>query len=348
MTTSQLKEILKSNILTISVPDNEVSDIWSDYVQAGAHILLAPPCVFADDEEADILDQLFEAAEDHAFVAGQITAPDPAEAFDYDSFYNDVLNRAGWLYDMGASMIFLTGFSDILSAKCAIYAIREASLDIPICFGITMKDDGEMIKKSLSLLIAMQALDICAFGCTNMDIEDSLELLSELQSFTTVPLFVIAAPGSYLEPELYSDYITSFTNHKCAMVGLLNSSPAYTAAATKECWQLAPLKPDFPVLNAVCSQNESLFLDFTGKIVSKNKQLLEISTEKQEEVEQALAIFNKPGAMPVCFCIKDIDVLEYTISHYAGRPAVRSDEYGEITAKEFGAFILAEKKAESK
>ena len=348
MTTSQFKEILKSNILTISVPDAEVTDAWDDYVQAGAHILLAPPCIQADDDEADILDSLFEAAADNAFVAGQIAAPNPSDTFDYDSFYNSVLNRAGWLYDAGVSMIMLTGFSDILSAKCAVYAIREAAQDFPICFGISMKDDGEMIKKSLSLLITMQALDICAFGCTNMDIEDSLELLSELQSFTTVPLFVVADPGNYLEPEMYSDYITSFVNHKCAMVGLLNSSPAYTAASSKECWQLAPLKPDFPVLNAVCSLNESLFLDFSGKIVSKNKQLLEITTEKQEEVEQALAIFNKSGAMPVCFSIKDIDVLEYAISHYAGRPAVRSDEYGEITAKEFGAFILSEKKEESK
>lgn len=347
MTTSQLKEILKSNILTVSVPDDEISEAWEDYVQAGAHILLAPPCVMADDDEADGLDRLFEAAGEYAFVAGQITAPE-ANEFDYEIYYQSVLNRAGWLYDMGVSMIMLTGFSNVIAAKCAVYAIREAVQDIPICFGITMSDDGEMIKKSLSLLITMQALDICAFGCTNMDIEDSLELLSELQSFTTVPLFVIADPGSYLEPELYSDYITSFVNHKCAMVGLMNSGPAYTAAASKECWQLAPLKPDFPVLNAVCSQNESLFLDFNGKIVSKNKQLLEITTEKQEEVVQALSLFNKPGAMPVCFSIKDIDVLEYAISHYAGRPAVRSDEYGEITAKEFGAFILSEKKEESK
>ena len=67
------------------------------------------PVFAADDDEADGLDRLFEAAGEYAFVAGQITAPD-ADDFDYESYYNNVLNRAGWLYDMGVSMIMLTGF----------------------------------------------------------------------------------------------------------------------------------------------------------------------------------------------------------------------------------------------
>jgi len=58
-------------------------------------------------------------------------------------------------------------------------------------------------------------------------------------------------------------------------------------------------------------------------------------------------LFNKPGAAPVCFNIRDIDVLRYAIMHYAGRPAVRSDEYGEILAKELGAFIFQEQSENS-
>ena len=83
-----------------------------------------------------------------------------------------------------------------------------------------------------------------------------------------------------------------------------------------------------------------MFLDFKGKVVGQHKQLLEIKTEKEEELRQALVLFNRPGAAPVCFHIRDIDLLEYAITHYAGRPAVKSDEYGEITAKELGAIIL--------
>ncbi len=351
MTSSQLREILKSNILTISTISAAEPEQWDDYVQAGAHILLAPACVHMDDEEAALIDNLLEVASDKAFVAGRLVAPekcfyDNNDCFDYDGYYETILNRTGWLSDMGVSMIFLTGFSDIVAAKCAIYAIREADFDMPICVGIQIGDDNEAVKQALSMLIALQALDVCAVGCSGMDIEDVLHILSELQAFTTVPLFSLPSIGHYLEPELYSDYVPSLINNKCAILGILNGSPAFTAVSTKESWQYAPLKPDFPVLNAVCSQNETLFLDFNGKIVSRNKQLLEIKTEKQEEVEQALSLFNKPGSAPVCFHIHDIDVLEYAISRYAGRPAIRSDEYGEITAKEMGAFILSEKQAE--
>ncbi len=349
MTASQLKEILKSNILTMAVPEVTQPNTWEDHILSGAHILLAPACLHMNQDEADILEGLLEMAADKAFVAGQISAPDEScENFDYEDFYQQCLNRAGWLYDCGASLLVLTGFKDIIAAKCALYAIFEAVPDMPVCMGIGTDGGEDAVKRALSMLIALQPLNICAFGCTNMDIEDALELLSELQAFTTVPLFALPDKGTFLEPEMYSDYVNSFVNHKCALVGLANSSATYTAASVKECWQLAPLRPDFPVVNAVCSQTETLFLDFNGKMVSHNKQLLEIKTEKEEEVEQALSLFNKPGTAPVCFNIKDIDVLEYAISHYAGRPAVRSDEYGKITAKEFGAFVISDKKEEEK
>lgn len=345
MTSSQLREILKSNILTLAAADKAEPALWEDYIQAGAHILLAPACVRMDDEEADILEGLYDAAADKAFVAGQLVTPadkltEAGGTLAYEAYYKSVLQRAGWLADMGVSMIFMTGFRDVATAKCALYAIREAALDMPVCAGFCASEESGGLKAALSMLIALQSLGICAFGVSGMDIEDALELLSELQAFTTVPLFLLADPGRFLTPEIYSDYIPSLVNQKCAMLGLMQGRPALTAAAAKAIWQFSPLRPDFPILNAVCSQNEALFLDFGGKIVSQNKQLIEIKTEKEEELKQALELFNKPGTAPVCFHIRDIELLEYAITHYAGRPAVRSDEYGEITAKELGALVL--------
>ena len=165
-------------------------------------------------------------------------------------------------------------------------------------------------------------------------------ILTELQAFTTVPLFSLAESGCCLRPESYSDYIPSLVHAKCAMTGLLHSSPAYTAAGVKGGWQFAPLRPDFPVVNAISSRDSALFYDFSGKAVSRNRAQIEIKTEKKTEMEQALALFNQPGTAPVCFSVRDIELLEYAVMHYAGRPAVRSDEYGEITAKELGALVL--------
>ena len=43
---------------------------------------------------------------------------------------------------------------------------------------------------------------------------------------------------------------------------------------------------------------------------------------------------------PICFKSKELGVLERAIKVYPGRVAVKSDEYGEIAAKEYGAIIL--------
>ncbi len=341
MTTSQLKEILKSNVLVIASANEADAVALEDYVQTGANVLLAPVCVHMDDEDEKLLDALFDAASDKAFVAGQITAPESFLSNDdvYQDYHEQVVRQATWLDDQAVSAIFLTDFKDAVSAKCALYALREAT-DLPVCIGICVGDGEEAVSRAVTLLITLQALDVCAVGCTNMYIDDALAILTEMQAFTTLPLFAVSNPGHYLEPEDYADYIPSFVHQKCAMIGLSSGSAAYVASAFKEIWQLSPLHPDFPMLNAICSQNEVLFLDFSGKIISQNKQLIEIKTEKGEELEQALALFNRPGATPVCFNIKDIDLLEYAIQHYDGRPAVKSDEYGEITAKELGALVL--------
>ena len=345
MTVSQLNEILKSNVLIIATADEANPSAIHDAAWAGANVLLAPALTHFDEADEQVLETFFDAAEDIAFVAGQIAAPasslDNDEAF--DAYYESVVRQAEWLDKMDVSMIFLTGVRDAVSAKCAWYAIREATA-LPICVGISVGEDNASVKEALSLLITLQALDVSAVGCTDMYIDDALGVLSELQAFATVPLFAISNPGRYLQPEEYGDYIPSFVHQKCAMVGLYPCSQSYIATACKEVWQLSPLRPDFPMLNAVCSKDEVMFLDFKGKIVGKNKQLLEIRTEKEEELKQALAVFNLPGATPVCFHIQDIDLLEYAILHYAGRPAVKSDEYGEITAKELGAIVLEAEK----
>ncbi len=321
------------------------------HLDMGAHILLAPPCHLCDESESVKMRRLFDLAGEAAFVAGQIVPPqegliEAGGSLSYDDYYQMILKEARFLEKEAVSMIFMTDFPDVLSAKCALYAIREGST-LPVCAGFKLDAEEQSIKKALSLLVTLQALDVSAVGVTGMDIEDSLALLAEMQAFATVPLFSICEASEFVTPEDYGDYISSFVNQKCAIVGLLDKSAAYTASAMKATWQLSPLAPDFPLLNAVSSCDETMFLDFSGHVVSRQKPLIEIKSEELSEVKQALMLFNKLGVAPVSFNIKDIDVLRHAIMHYAGRPAVRSDEYGEILARELGAFVLTEETKET-
>ncbi len=343
MTQAQLKEILKSNILNIAVADPSDPENIHDQLLAGASIFLAPPCLLCDEEDEENLDAISDIIEDKAFIAGQIKAPlaslENAPEAEFDAYYKTVLKQGEFLDNMGVSMIFLTDFEDTLTAKCAILALKEAC-NLPLCLGMKSTLEDGSISKALSILITAQALGVSAVGASGMYIDDALDLLSELQAFSTVPLFSISNPGEYLEPEEYRDYVSSFVNQKCAMLGLNHKRASFTSAAAKEAWQLMPLAPDFPLLNAVCSKNEHLFLDFAGKVVSRHKQMIEIKTEKEDELKKAIELFNRDGAAPVCFNIRDIELLTYALMHYAGRAAVKSDEYGEITAKEYGALVL--------
>ena len=46
------------------------------------------------------------------------------------------------------------------------------------------------------------------------------------------------------------------------------------------------------------------------------------------------------GTPPICFKSKELGVLERAMKIFPGRVAVKSDEYGEIAAKEYGALII--------
>ena len=297
MTTAQLKNILQSNVLSVCPLIEEMLLNAAMHIEAGAHILLAPPCGCCDEAEEELLKQIFACASDKAFVAGQIQSPkeslqESGGSLSYETYYASVLKQAKFLEQSGVSFIFLTDFTDVQLAKCAFYALREATA-LPVCAGFSVRNDEKGLKQAMSLLVTLQSLGASAVGITGEDIEETLELLSELQGFATVPLFTLCCASGYLEPEEYGDYVSSFVNQKCALLGLYQKGPAFTAAATKALWQLSPLAPDFPLLHAVASKTETIFLDFNGNIVGKNRQLVEIKTEEMQEIVQALSLFNR-------------------------------------------------------
>ena len=101
--------------------------------------------------------------------------------------------------------------------------------------------------------------------------------------------------------------------------------------------------PDFPMINAVCGKNSILFMDFESNVISKNKELIEIdlgNISKDEEVDEMILKIQSAGTPPVCFKSKELGVLERAMKVFPGRVAVKSDEYGEIAAKEYGAITI--------
>ena len=177
-------------------------------------------------------------------------------------------------------------------------------------------------------------------GGTNAD--DTLEVLSQMKEFAAVPLFALPTVSEFMTPEDFADYIPEYVGNKCTITGTANGGPAYTAAVSKALWQIEPFKPDFHSVSAITGLSGVLFYDFKNQAISENKQMIEISIENEKEVEKIIKKLIEAKSPPVCFKSKDLDALELAVKLYPGRPAVRSDEYGEIAAKEYGALVLSE------
>ena len=249
---------------------------------------------------------------------------------------------------MAASVIFLFGFEALADAKCAVYAIKEVC-DVPICVLLDFKNkmhlsDGFDIAAAT---ITMQSLGISALGVMANDCDLTLDILLNMKEFTAVPLF--AFPGALnITPYEYAQYAQNYINNKCVMFGTGKGTDSrFIAQIAKELWQLEPFAPDFPMVNAVCGKSSICFFDFQDHIIGDYTSIIEIDLKNVTSCEEVDVIIEKlinTGLPPVCFVTNDVEILEHAIKLYPGRAAIKSDEYGEITAKEYGAQILTSQK----
>lgn len=353
MTKEQFRLIAGSNILLASgvferEELDELEDIFSGHVECGSNVLIAPTYLSDGYEGKEaLLARTQQIAAEQAFVAGGIL-PVPGGIdlmggdLSYDEYYDEVLEEAMFLSQSGVSLLFLLGFETLLEAKCAVLAAREAC-DLPICIGLKfdaftkLKDNTDPV----NAVITLQCLGISAAGCAFSSVDAAADSVAVMKDFASVPLFVLPDVDNAVEPQDLSLYAGSFVSHKCVAVGAAHgSNSAYTGALSKELWQLHPFMPDFPQVNAVTAITQIFFMDFHNKVIGENKNLLEISIESEEEVRPVIEKLIASNAPPVCFRITDMDALEFALKLYPGRPAVKSDQYGEITAREFGAFVI--------
>lgn len=329
-----------------------IYDFFLENIESGANVLVAPTYLFNSKKDKEkAIKETIKASRDKVFIAGCVWSNYEKTVFSggkltYDTYYKIIKEDVDFIYKTHpVSMIFLMGFDTLAEAKYAVYATREVC-DLPICLSLDFKDknvlsDGYDVQSSV---ITLQSLGISALGIQGSDIDIVYENILSAKDFASVPLFAIPDANEYIAPYEFAEYANDFVNNKCVMFsGGKNTDKRFTAEIAKNLWQAVPFMPDFPTVNAVCGKNNIFFMDFENKAIGKNKELIEIDLEGLEndtEVDEMILKIKTVGYPPMCFKSKELGVLERAMKVYPGRVAIKSDEYGEIAAKECGAIII--------
>mgnify|MGYP002552991210 CR=1 FL=1 len=362
ITKDQFKQIIRSNILlpaAIFKKAEHLSQTFANYDENGANLCIAPTYLYnTPDEKREAFQKTAQAAQSQAFVCSAVAPPKEKTVYSggslgFDDFYSLIKAEASFLYETSpGACFFLFGFQTLAEAKYATFALKEVC-DLPICVLLDFQDklvlsDGFNVASSI---ISLQSLGISALGVMANDCDTTLDILLEMKEFASVPLFAFPGANDYITPVEYAQYAYDFVNNKCVMFGAgKGTDERFTAHIAKELWQLEPFMPDFPTVHAVCGKNQICFFDFQNHSVGKHNKMIEIDLKTVTNLSEVDVIIEKlvqAGLPPVCFSSKEIDVLERAVKLYPGRAAVKSDEYGEITAKEYGALILSGNKGES-
>ena len=325
---------------------------FESHVEAGANMIVAPTYLFNSEQSKKMaITETVKASKDKVFVAGAVCANYEKTVFSggklsYDTYYNIIKDEVKFIYETHpVAVMFLIGFDALAEAKYAVYAAKEAC-DLPICLCLDFKD-GEKLSDGYDIptaVITLQSLGISALGVQASDTDTVFDVLLGIKEFSSVPLFAMPNADDHIAPYEFAEYANDYVNNKCVMfAGGKGCDERFTAEIAKELWQAEPFMPDFPTVNAVCGKNNIIFMDFENRVISKNKELIEIdlkSLTKNEEIDEMILKIQSAGLPPVCFNSKELGVLERAMKVYPGRVAIKSDEYGEIAAKEYGALIL--------
>lgn len=352
---NQFKQIIKNNVLLPAFIFDKKCDAkkaFEDHIDAGANVIVAPTYLYNNENDKKrILKETVVCAGEKTFVAGAVYANSEKTVFSggklsFDTYYKIICEDIKSLHEtFPFAMLFLMGFNTLAEAKYAVYAAKEAC-DVPICLCFDFKSenvlsDGYNIETSI---ITLQSLGVDCVGVQAESPDLVFDILLDMKEFASVPLFAVSDANEFIAPYELAEYTQNFVNNKCVMVaGGRGTDSRHTAEIAKELWQAEPFMPDFPMINAVCGKNSILFMDFESNVISKNKELIEIdlgNISKDEEVDEMILKIQSAGTPPVCFKSKELGVLERAMKVFPGRVAVKSDEYGEIAAKEYGAIII--------
>jgi len=332
--------------------ESDITETFCNHIEAGANIIVAPTYLHnSPNLKKKILSDTVKCAEDKVFVAGAVYANPEKSIFSggklpYDTYYKIIRDEIKLIHETSSvAMMFLIGFDTLAEAKYAAYAAKEVC-DVPICLCLDFKDDNILSDgyDIATAVITLQSLGLDALGVQASNPDIAFDILLDMKEFASIPLFVVSDANKYIAPYELAEYTQNFVNNKCVMIaGGRGTDFRYTAEIAKELWLSVPFMPDFPTVNAVCGKNNILFMDFENNVIGKTKELIEIDLDnisKDAEVDEMILKLQSANTPPVCFKSKELGVLERAMKVYPGRAAIKSDEYGEIAAKEYGAIII--------
>jgi len=335
-------------------PQKDIKKILNAHIENGANVLVAPTYLYKTKSEKEkVLDDTIKLASDKVFVAGAVYCDNTKTVFSggnlsFDEFYNKIKEEVGFISKtQNVSMLFLMGFDTLPEAKYAVYAAKEVC-DLPICITLDFKGDNQLSDgyDIATSTITLQSLGISALGVMADDADIVLDVILDMKEFASVPLYAIPAANTFITPHEFSEYAPDYINNKCVMfAGGKGTNEKFTAQIAKNLWQAEPFMPDFPTVNAICGKNNIFFMDFENKAIGTHKELIEIDLKNirnEKEIDEIILKIQSAGLPPVCFNTKELGILERAIKLYPGRAAIKSDEYGEISAKEYGAIILCQ------
>ena len=330
----------------------DIYDTFKLHIEAGSNVLVSPTYLFNSEKaKKKAISETAKASEEKVFIAGAVFKNPEKTVFSdgkisYDTYYNIIKEEVKFIHQTHpVSMLFLLGFDSLVEAKCAVYAAKEAC-DLPICISLEFNEENTLSDgcDMHSSVITLQSLGVDALGFSGSDVDSLYDVLLSAKEFASVPLFAIPDSDGFITPTEFAEYAHDFVNNKCVMfAGGKNTDDRFTAQIAKELWQAEPFMPDFPTVNAICGKKNIVFMDFENNIVSKNKELIEIDLEgltSEKDVDEMILRIKKADFPPICFKSKELGLLERAMKVYPGRVAVKTDEYGEIAAREYGAIIL--------
>ncbi len=380
MTKEQWRRILRNHVLitggapyrseTPLTPQVE-QDLYatlSEMAEAGALILLTPTCgvdgFHLPPEEASFrihkLAALTQrAAGDKAFVAGMLSGEGcsvaPLGEQEFDHCVATFRAQAQALLDCGVSLFWLDGFTDILSARCALLAIKDICT-LPVCVGLrfTADDAGHMSLQygtdPVCAALILQSMGADAVGYSGPDCDDALDTLSAMRTFSTIPLLALTAPTGQFAPSpaALAEYLPDYVNNTCAVVGYCGADgDGYIAQLAKQAWQVSPFPPDFPQINAVTSYRDAVILDYEGRPVGRD-DVVYIKLDKHAKVDEVVDTLIASGAPPAVFEADEEEILERALRRYPGRCGVKCPERLNWLIEEYGQpFITLEKSQEA-
>ncbi|WP_041081870.1 homocysteine S-methyltransferase family protein [Thermotoga profunda] len=302
-------------LLNISKPEI-VERLQSDYIQAGANILLTNTFsanrmkLRAHGFESEIEKINFNAVEiarsvcKNQLVFGDMSSTgsfvQPFGEISFDEVYEIFKEQASILIKAGVDGIIIETMSDLKELKAAILAVRDLSNDIPLIAHMTFEEDGKSVTGTSVEIFAtlMNDLDVDVVGVNcSLEPKQMLSIFARLAKYSKKPLSVEPNAGKpFLEngklsyrttPEEFAVYMADFVELGANIIGgCCGTGPEHIKVMTKYIGTQKPRKREIIDIQYLSSRTNlkpiDTFLIIGERINASGKKKLQAQIQQRD------------------------------------------------------------------